>query len=476
MQRADSDEAWRFCQQCGKLELLTAFDGTKRSCRRQLARRRETSSASRSTKASASAQSQPLPAVSVSVHAAAPAYESASQAQSAQHTLTAPLQPASFLTEVGAAASSTGNPALEQQVQLCQERCAMLRMQIDMLEAQQASAGVPAHQQEVTIGATAAATPAAAADEDDRRPAVAGYLSPTKPRWTVGAVACTPAYNANAGAFPAEGVQAVLTYTPVFGFWGGLKGQGMDAVVGMEGMGSSTSTSSAFCGTGTSLPLPAVLGSGCSSRTDPCMLLPGSGAFNAPPAFSTGHCAMQQQQVQAAAVSAPGHFAHAAAVGAGACMTGYSKDSQAEGAKGCSFLPSNCIKAPACSSLSWACPQQQMMLQPPVHVAQMLAAANTVNSGPMANWCTSAGMPALAGPATSGAEGRSFLPVYINRTAGDAAGACGAGVSTGTGTGAGAFAQSMSLLGDDADAGGVNFMDCDSSEDMAGEQKQSFMN
>lgn len=64
-------QLWRFCQQCGKLEKLEAFDGHKRSCRVQLARRRAASfrqtstaqgalSRTDSTAASASAGLRPL--------------------------------------------------------------------------------------------------------------------------------------------------------------------------------------------------------------------------------------------------------------------------------------------------------------------------------------------------------------------------------------------------------------------------------
>ncbi|KAF8073174.1 SPL4 [Scenedesmus sp. PABB004] len=42
---AGSDERWRFCQQCGKLQALSCFDGAKRSCRASLLKKRANSEA-----------------------------------------------------------------------------------------------------------------------------------------------------------------------------------------------------------------------------------------------------------------------------------------------------------------------------------------------------------------------------------------------------------------------------------------------
>ncbi|WIA44128.1 hypothetical protein OEZ86_010470 [Tetradesmus obliquus] len=43
IEKRNGDGLWRFCQQCGKLEPLAAFDSNKRSCRNGLQRRREQS-------------------------------------------------------------------------------------------------------------------------------------------------------------------------------------------------------------------------------------------------------------------------------------------------------------------------------------------------------------------------------------------------------------------------------------------------
>ncbi|WIA23642.1 hypothetical protein OEZ85_000347 [Tetradesmus obliquus] len=43
IEKRNGEGLWRFCQQCGKLEPLAAFDSNKRSCRNGLQRRREQS-------------------------------------------------------------------------------------------------------------------------------------------------------------------------------------------------------------------------------------------------------------------------------------------------------------------------------------------------------------------------------------------------------------------------------------------------
>ncbi|WIA35899.1 hypothetical protein OEZ86_004278 [Tetradesmus obliquus] len=50
--RSGADGEFRFCQQCGKLEPLSAFEGMKRSCKVQLERRRVGASAARKQRAS----------------------------------------------------------------------------------------------------------------------------------------------------------------------------------------------------------------------------------------------------------------------------------------------------------------------------------------------------------------------------------------------------------------------------------------
>jgi hypothetical protein len=151
VKRAGSDQAWRFCQQCGKLELLSALDSNKRSCRRQLAKRREAFASQANgtvrTKAPSWSMSEPLAVLDPSA-GTAPAVELLAQAAAP-----APITPkqAAHVPAVGAGATmgcAGSNPHLEQQLRFFQEKCAMLRMQIQMLEQQQECAGMSEDQQQ----------------------------------------------------------------------------------------------------------------------------------------------------------------------------------------------------------------------------------------------------------------------------------------------------------------------------------------
>lgn len=317
-------------------------------------------------------------------------------AQAAVPAPTTPMQ-AAYVPALGAGATAGcagSNPHLEQQLRFFQEKCAMLRMQIQMLEEHQGCAGMPEDQQQW----------GAAASE--------GMLSPA------GTAVCSPT--------PAQCAQPVMTYTPFYK-------TDMDAV-GAAGLASCTSMGANFCGTGNSMPLPAVMASGCSTMTDISLLPPGSSsAFGTAAGMGPAFYSMQQQACTACAPASE-QVLHAANMV-------HQPGVHSEPVNAFAFSSRGSMEPSVPSSLSWSCAQQQQMMQPPVHVAQMLGG---IMSAPLPQWGTSAGLPtAICGTRSSS------LPAMC------AGGAAAEGL--------------MVLKEEEDDDLGLNLMDCDSSEEMAGE-------
>lgn len=428
IQRDNSDQLWRFCQQCGKLEPTDAFDGDKRSCRCQLAKRRE---ACARQQAGISTQSQrtnkqPRPSSFALFEQAAPLGVT-NTASAPLPALQAPEQVAAMMLQqqqqwaaagaAGAApaAAPAGNPLLEQQLQMYREHCAMLRTHIEALEAKHAckqdpSGGLP------SSAAGAQHSPSTAAD------------------------------------------QGALTYTPVFRptgepCWGGScfvspKGGNIPAEASM---GSCTSTGTAYAAAGNTAPLPGVFAGSRSSSVANHGLFSAGGSLAGPSDLVFLDC-MQQQQQQAAYT--------AAAAASDACKLEPGSCIQSAPVNACGFLPADTHGLHPFSS-SWACAQQQMM-QAPMHVEQMLSA-------PLPAWGASSTSLPAADPC--GPHGGSLLPVFIDRREGPAAGGGGA-LSAGMAGACGCaqytqYAQPpLMVLREDGDTGGVEFMDCDSAGDI----------
>lgn len=433
IQRDGSDKLWRFCQQCGKLEPMSAFEGGKRSCRRQLAKRRE--ACARQQQASTGTQSQrlkqPQPSSFALFEASAPL--------AASHTPSAPLPALQAPDQVApmlqqqqqwAAAGAAANSLLDQQLQMYSERCAMLRMQIDMLEAE-------ACKHELL-------------DTDVTAPA-GGLLS-----------SASPAQHNN--STPADA--GVVTYTPVFSpttgegsCWGsGFVSPAGSTIPAENGMGSCTST--AYGGSNTA-PLPGMFAE--SSRSSSIVhhgLFSAGGSLTGPSDPGLAFACLQQQQQQQQA-----YAAGTAAAGPGAIKLEPWSCIRSEPVNACGFLPAGFHELHAFSSGSWACAQQQQMMQPPVHVEQMLVAGGA--SAPLpACWGPNTGLPAGAAAAPCGPQsGGSVLPVFIDRRAGP--GAVG-GVSADA---CGHPQAPLMVLTEGDDDTGVDIMDCDSAEDIEGAQE-----
>jgi hypothetical protein len=400
VRRAGSNQAWRFCQQCGKLELLSAFDSNKRSCRRQLARRREAfarqANGTARTKVPSWSMSVPLAVLDPPAGAAPPA---ANMLAHAAPALTTPMQAA--LGAGGPVGCASSNPMLEQQLQFFQNKCTLLRMQIQMLEQQQGCAGTPEQEQQ----------------------------------WGTAASECmlSCAGNAVCSPDPAQCTQPGISYTPFFrtSIDAGQWNYGLGPAAGAAGLAACTSTAPSYCGTGNPMPLPAGTTSGCSSMADISLLPPGSHSTLGT-AAGTRLEFLSTQEACLAGAAASEQLLHATSlVPQHGVQSGHVNTFE--------FSVIGSRDAPVCLSRSWSCAQQQQILQPPMHVAQMLGGM----SAPLPHWGTSISLPA----ATCGTKSGSLLPMCAR----------------------GAAAEHLMVLKDDEDAEfGVNSNEFDSPEEMAG--------
>lgn len=425
IQRDDSDKLWRFCQQCGKLEPTTAFDGGKRSCRRQLAKRRE---ACRQQQADTGTQSQrpkqPRPS-SFALFETPPPLAASHTPSAPLPALQAPAQVAPMMQQqqqwaiAGAAGPAAAvNSLLNQQLQTYSERCAMLCMQIDLLEAEACK-----HELLDTDAAAPAGDPSSAAAQHRTSPP------------------------ADAGA---------VTYTPVFRPTTGEScwGSGFVSPTGGTIPAENGSCTSTGYGASNTAPLPgAFADTSRSSSTVHHGLFSAGASLTGPsnPGLAFADCLQQQQQASAAGAAA-------AAGGLGAFKLEPWSCIHSEPVNACGFLSADCHKLHAFSSGGWACAQQQMM-QPPMHVEQMLAGGA---SAPLPAWGASTGLPAAAAPC--GPQSGFVLPVFIDRRAAPAVGGVSAGAC--------GHSQPLMVLTEDDDTG-VDIMDCDSVEDIQGAQEMS---